>query len=310
MDSKVRNQILTVVFWAGLGVVALLPWEGRAAEEKSPDFDSDYAKNLLTVGDFLEQRGADPMIEPLLGLLKIDRDEPLDKSMMEMMFMPGRPPMYTAAFDNSSLMSFTPENILSRYSWRIHEKGKSEGAADLSKSDAIELMEKLLTVDIFGPRDLEGLKCEIDPEGVQQRRGPMQDKSSSGSWHLNARRIYKGVECLSGIMMSVDIQSGRIVSIVNFPFYPPDSMEEVITKEEALAIAVELTKGKGIEPGDINIRKMLTHPYNPNRQGGNFSSKSVLCWVASFGMPIGEHHKHPTSLDIDIRTGELLGTIQ
>jgi len=276
---------------------------GRSNQKNtsSPHGSAETLNEILTAHGFVEK------IAPLLGYLGIDGDGPLEKGFEGSADgRAGR--LIEAGLLEGAYFRFTTSGELLRFRRMTAGRSTSEGPAPVSKTDVVRMAKEIFAMDVFG-QDTEGLTYTLSEDSAihipSPRASEEEDKLSSGRWQMYIGRTFNGIQCMSAVTIGVDVSSGQITMIENFPFFPPESTVVKISKQEAIEIANE---SAGPSWTSDKVWKEFTQIGSPFSADAPASPTSTLCWVVSFKKLNTNEKPSPYEIFVSCETGKILGS--
>jgi hypothetical protein len=273
-----------------------------------------------TIKELLEQRGHWERNKPLMAVLGIAPETPLAP---ELLPSRGRSTSgeYETLLDDATLLRFTNSGVLTKYGRLVGLVEESTSPmkhtpeTPVNKEAMLSLAESLLATSAFDESQYDGLKFNIDEKYVTYRAEDHStppdgapEKPEDGTWSIRIERSYRGIGCLSMVMITVDVATGRIEMIANLPFYLPKSTEENISESEAVEVAKRYAEKRSVPTDTYESRKEFSYVGDPLKSLWGFGPSSVLCWVITFQIPESEH-AHPYRVLVDCRTGKVVDVV-
>jgi len=164
---------------------------------------------------------------------------------------------------------------------------------------------------------LEALDVDIDLEEATVRGtgfdSNQQPTSDSARWRVRKLRTYNGIACESHVSVAVSARSGRIIQFVDLPLVVPKTLEQTVTKEEAVQTVKDFVTEKGTTFALLGGRRETTlyivHPSNywavSNLRDAQTQPTTRLAWRVRFV----RDHGPLILFDVDCATGEIIGGI-
>jgi hypothetical protein len=170
---------------------------------------------------------------------------------------------------------------------------------------------------------LEALDVDIDLERATVRGSGFDSKqqptSDSARWEIFKIRTYKGIGCESHVSVSVSARSGRIIHFVDWPVVLPKTLEQTVTKEEAVQTVKDFLEKKGTTFDLLGGRRETTlyivHPNNAwsrldhGHYRDHISLESEGTTRLAWRLRIVRDHGPLIGFYVDCATGEIIGGI-
>jgi hypothetical protein len=162
---------------------------------------------------------------------------------------------------------------------------------------------------------LEALDVDIDLEEATVRASGFdsnqQPTSDSARWKIFKIRSYKGIACESHVSVAVSARSGRITQFRDLPLVVPKTLEQTVTREEAIETVKDFVEEKGTTFALLGGRRETTlyivHPSNywavSDLRDVQTEPTTRLAWR----LRIVRDHGPLISFDVDCVTGEIIG---
>lgn len=240
-----------------------------------------------TIGELLEITGVLADIEPFLEKVGISKDTPLSV-----------PPVQTTRlgielvdgrnYQNFGLR-FSKDGVLHR-AVRMHpsyQNAPSRPEGLLTEVEFRSQIEAFMSLNVWGDPDDISYEITVEPGSDSG------EENAATQFYGIAQRSYRGFLCASGVDFFVDRRTGIITNIANLPFKMPKSLEENITRDEALEIATAFAKKKNIYTDNSEVQQLITHTNEfwsvAEALLVSISPDTRLCWVINFKPRDADH---------------------
>jgi hypothetical protein len=275
-----------------------------------------------TLGKFLERSGHRASINLLEKGLKLNPNDPLRQETFRKKAEAGIGSVEEAFLENGAYLRFSASTgELIKYSLPPSEVRSVENTdkGPISKEEFLSRVHSVVKYFIPEATASSNVEFLINADAVRYQSSDQNqelsgvDSAAPGPedyWEIQVRRRFRAFDCLSGIVIRANVRTGRIIMISNLPFVEPTTLNQRISKEQAIQIGIKLAQDKGIRFSRVETSQLVVHPNNlwdiSDLQMLSTSSHTRLCWLVRF---VNENMQssRPVDILVDCETGIIDG---
>jgi hypothetical protein len=271
----------------------------------------DPADGGATLGERLTVLGVKTELEDALKVLGADPNTPRDAASEIRSDSLGPEKQLARTVDGRWFTVDTEAKRLVRYMMT----GLEDVPDELTDKDAIP---KATAVD-KARKLFDALKISVTIDDAKVRYdGQASGKLARSRWVVSGRRFMNGIRCWSNASVQISAYSGQIVDFIDTPpLVAPKSFDQRLTKDEAVALALDFVQSRGLRVKGVGTPELELQVAPPNnawtrQEGERFAAdwkQSYLCWIVSFESDSQFSEIGPIVF-IDAQTGAIVGGCQ